>query len=236
MKNKFETKTRIKTYIEGFDNLIAGGFPQGSNILISGGPGTGKTIFSLQYLYNGVKQDKEMGIYFSFEEKKESLLAQAIQFEWDFEKLEKSNKVRVISIGTDDISKNTITDLIEIIKSLKAKRVVIDSITTLSYITPESEGVGGVTEYSIKRFLYSFLAKLKEIEDVTTLIISQKDENISNTIAKYLCDGILNIEYESMGGDYSRTLTIPKMRKTKNDEDLHPLEINSQKGIVIHQL
>ena len=46
---------------------------------------------------------------------------------------------------------------------------------------------------------------------------------------------MINIEYESLGGDFSRQLTIKKMRKTKNDEDLHPMEI-SNKGIIIHNL
>lgn len=227
---------RIKTHIKGFDELIQNGFPNESNILITGTPGTGKTIFSLQYLYNGATQEKEKGIYFTFEEKRESLIQQANQFGWDFDKLEKSNKVRIISIGTEDISKTTIDEIIEIIKNTKTKRVVIDSITTLSYITPQSSEGQSSNEYTIKKFLYSFLSKLKEIENLTAIIISQKDEIVSNSISEYICDGVIDIQYESLGGDYSRNLTIKKMRKTKNDEDLHPMEINSKEGIIIHNL
>jgi circadian clock protein KaiC len=227
---------RIKTHIEGFDDLVEGGFPEGSNVLLTGTPGTGKTIFSLEFLYNGAINDKEKGIYFTFEEKKKSLIEQAKQFNWDFEKLKKSNKLRIIAIGTEDISKNTVEEIIEIIKNTKTKRIVIDSITTLSYITPETTSQLGVNDYSIKKFLYSFISKLKEIEGLTSLIISQKDELVSNTISEYICDGVLDIQYESLGGDYSRNLTIKKMRKTKNDEDLHPLEIKSEKGIIIHNL
>ncbi len=229
-------KKRIKTYIEGFDELIQGGFPQNSNILITGTPGTGKTIFSLEFLYNGSNKEKEKGIYFTFEEKRNSLIEQANQFNWDIEKYEKTDKIKIISIGTDDISENTVEEIIEIIKNTKTTRVVIDSVTTLSYITPETNSKVGVNEYSIKRFLYSFINRLKSIENLTALIISQKDETISNTISEYICDGVINIEYESLGGDYSRNLTITKMRKTKNNEDLHPLEIRNRKGIIIHSL
>ncbi len=230
-----KTDTRVKTHIKGFDELILGGFPKNSNILISGSAGTGKTIFSMQYLYNGATIDNEKGIYFTFEEKKESLIEQANQFGWEIEKLEKKEKIKIISIGTDDISKNTVNDMIEIIKNTKSTRVVIDSITTLSFLTPESMQSGQINNHTIKRFLYSFLTKFKEIPNLTVLFISQKDEKVSDEIATYLCDGVINIDYESLGGDFSRQLTIKKMRKTKNNEDLHPMEI-SNKGIVIHNL
>ena len=226
---------RIQTHIDGFDKLVQGGFPKGSNILLNGAAGTGKTIFSIEFLYNGALNNKEKGIYFTFEEKKNSLFDQAIQFGWDLEKLEKSGKLKVISIGTEDISSDTVSDMLEIIKNSKTKRVVIDSITTLSFLTPENSINGQVSENSVKKFLYTFLTKFKELEDLTVLVISQKDEVVVRALSEYICDGVINIEYESLGGDFSRNLTIKKMRKTKNDEDLHPLEI-SPKGIVIHDL
>lgn len=225
---------RIKTNIKGFDKLIQGGFPEGANILITGTPGTGKTIFSLEYLYNGATKENENGIYITFEEKREALIKQANQFGWDLEKLEKKGKIKIIAIGTDDISKNTVNEILEIVKNTKAKRVVIDSITTLSFITPDIQGIS-INQYAIKRFLYSFLTSFKEIDDLTTIFISQKDEKVSNIPSEYLCDGVIDIEYESLGGDYSRNLTIKKMRQTKNDEDLHPMEI-SKEGIIIHNL
>jgi len=62
---KMEIK-RIKTGIPGLDELVGGGLPAGSCNLISGGPGTGKTIFGLQYLFNGAEND-EAGMYLSFD-------------------------------------------------------------------------------------------------------------------------------------------------------------------------
>jgi KaiC/GvpD/RAD55 family RecA-like ATPase len=229
-------KDKVKTYIEGFDELLNGGFPKGSNILISGTPGTGKTIFSMQYLYNGVVKDNEKGIYFTFEEKREALISQAKQFGWDIEKLEKEGKIKIIPIGTEDISKNTTDEIIEIIQNTKSKRIVIDSISTLAYLSPDSSENISANEYSTKKFLYSFLTKFSQLNDITTLIISQKDDKVSNSVSEYICDGVLSIEYESLGGDFSRSMTITKMRKTKNSEDLHPLEIRDKKGIVVHKL
>lgn len=226
---------RIKTNIPGFDKLVQTGFPKGSSILLSGTSGTGKTIFSLQYIYNGAVKEKEIGIYFTFEEKKESLIAQSKQFGWDLEDMEKKGLIKIISIGTHNIDNKTVEDMLKIIEKTKATRIVIDSITTLSYLTPESTINDYITKYSIKKFLYNFLTKFKDFHNLTSIFISQRDEALSNTIAEYICDGIVHIDYESLGGDYSRNLTIRKMRKTKNDEDLHPLEI-SNKGIVIHDI
>lgn len=225
---------RIKTKITGFDNLLEGGFPENSSILLTGKPGTGKTIFSLQYLINGVKEN-EVGVYFSFEEKKGDLIKQAKQFNWDILSLEETKKMKIISIGFENISVNIINDIFEIINELKAKRVVIDSISTLAFLTSSLSSNSNVNEHYIKTFLYSFMSKFKELKDTQVLFIGQKEEEISNKIASYFCDGIISINYEPMGGEFSRILTIPKMRRTKNDEDLHPMEI-SDCGIIIHNI
>lgn len=125
---------RSKSYIFGFDELVEGGFPGGSSILVNGSPGAGKTIFSLQYLVNGAINDNEKGIYFTFEEKKEALFLQAKQFGWDLEDLEKKGKLKIISIGINLVDKYSVSDMAEIIHDFDAKRVVVDSITTLSFL------------------------------------------------------------------------------------------------------
>jgi len=228
---------RVKTHIKGFDKLIEGGFPKNSINLLAGDAGTGKTIFSLEYLYNIATKDKKNCIYFTFEEKKESLITQAEQFGWNLKKLEKKKKggLKIIDIGYENISKNTIDDILEIITSTKTTSVVIDSITTLAFLAPKNSQTYVSDENEIKKFIYQFLTRLKNITELTSLIISQRDSIASNSVAKYICDGVIEIEYESMGGDYSRSMIIKKMRKTKNDEDIHPLEI-SNKGINVHDL
>ena len=190
-----------------------------------------KTIFSLEYLINGALKDNEVGVYFSFEEKKESLIKQAKQFGWDLEKLEKAKKLRVISLGLEDITTRTVKDLIEIISDLKAKRVVIDSIPTLAYLLVNAETN---TDLQIRKFILQFIAELSET-NTTQILIGQEDDELTTSISKYSCDGVIHLEFESLGGDYSRTLTIPKMRKTKNNEDIHSVEINNT-GIVVHSI
>lgn len=227
MANKLVT--RVNSNIDGFDNLVEGGFPIGSNILVTGTPGSGKTIFSLQYIVNGA-MDGEFGIYFTFEEKKEALFLQANQFGWDLEKLEKKGKLKIVSIGTDDIGENTIGEIVEIITSLKAKRVVVDSVTTLSYLFGD---IFTSRKMDSTKFMYSFITGFSNLKNITTLFISQKDSD-SSRVSEYICDGILNFDSESLGGSYSRNLSVKKMRSTKNDDDLHPFEILDGEGIKIH--
>lgn len=221
---------RTKTNISGFDVLVEGGFPRGSNVLISGTPGSGKTIFSLQYIVEGALNENEFGIYFTFEERKKALITQAQQFGWDLEALEKEGKIKIISIGTDDIDKNTVNEIKEVIKNLKAKRVVIDSITSLTYLVGTAEAT---KEFFLVKFLHSFVTSFNCLENVTTLFISQKSSETS-MIAAYICDGIVNFESESLGGTYSRNLSIKKMRSTKNNDELHPFEIVKEGGINVH--
>ena len=230
---------RVSTGIKGFDSLIEGGFPKGAAILLSGTPATGKTIFALQYLVNGAKDFNENSLYITFEEKRESLKTQAKQFGWNLDELEKKNKLIIRQISPNEISKNTIKEIIELAKECDIKRIAIDSLSTLSINTPSTYmNVNEMNEYTIKRFIYSFVDELKQSDGITSILISQSlnDEDLSrDDVSEFICDGIVHLTFESMGGQFSRSLLVRKMRRTKNDEDIHPLEIGKS-GIVVHNI
>ena len=81
---------RVPTGIPGMDELIEGGFEQGSTVLLTGGAGTGKTTLALQFLYNGAMEANEPGLFITFEEDKESLYRHTARFGWDFKALEEA--------------------------------------------------------------------------------------------------------------------------------------------------
>jgi KaiC/GvpD/RAD55 family RecA-like ATPase len=227
----------VQSGIKGFDQLLGGGFPRERTVLISGTPGTGKTIFALQYIYNGATKYNEKGLYVTLEENSASLKNQALQFGWDFDKLEKKGQVKILDIAPRDIKENTGRDIASIARKGGYNRLVIDSISALAINTPNTFGsIMEVTELFTKRFMYTFIRELEESGATSLLIAQGTDGSISSDgVSEFICDGVINIKYESLGGDYSRYITIRKMREVKHDEDIHPLEIRNT-GIVIHTL
>ncbi len=227
----------VRTDIPGFDELLGGGFPRGGNTLVTGVPGTGKTIFALQFIYNGATTFNEKGLVVTFEENAASLKKQAQQFGWNFDLLEKQGKVKILDIPVSDIKESTVREIIKIVERDNYSRLVIDSLSALAINTPNTFGsVTDVTEIFIKRFIYHFINELRT-SGATSLLISQAAEGqlSSDGVSEFVSDGIIYIKHESLGGDFSRHLIIRKMRKVKNDEDIHPMEI-SKNGIVIHNL
>jgi len=82
---------KAPTGIAGFDEISRGGLPRGRTTLIVGGPGSGKTIFSLQFLVNGARFYKAPGIFVAFEETSKRIVANAESFDWRLTELRRKN-------------------------------------------------------------------------------------------------------------------------------------------------
>src|SRR3989344_1128990 len=118
---------KIKSGIKGLDQLIDGGFLESHSILVCGAPGTGKTIFGLQFLHNGVKEENANGLYVCIEDHLPKLKFYASQFGWDFDKLHKSKKVGFLEVPIDQRGFKIVDAIAEKAKEINAKRIVIDS-------------------------------------------------------------------------------------------------------------
>jgi circadian clock protein KaiC len=248
---------RIKTGVKGFDGLVKGGFPSASTVLVTGSPGTGKTIFGLQFLYHGALKYNEKGLYITFEQTEEALKTQAKLFGWDLESLLKKGKIEIMHIPTREIDQETGKMIVDKLLKNRVKRLVIDSITTLAVNAPIYTFMTDATlidvakgrsvfsppimgDFLIKRFLYGFIDDMKNVDHCTTLLISESPEKANylsrDTVSEFVCDGLILITFESMGGEFSRNLIVRKMRHTKNDDDVHPLEINEKEGLIVHSI
>ena len=146
------TMKRTHTGIKGLDNLIEGGIPEGWVVLLTGPTGTGKTIFAVQYLYNGYIDYNEPGVYISLEEDVQDILKVMSSFGWDLNSLQKEKKLVMINAipkkspdATEYVIKAPLfsrtysfesicTLLEEKITEINAKRVVIDGLSALTLL------------------------------------------------------------------------------------------------------
>lgn len=223
----------VPSGIPGFDKLIGGGFNQDSVNLIAGGPGCGKTILCLQFLWNGLVKYNEPGLFISFEENLADLKKDAKSFGWDFDKYIEQGMCNFIYYHAYEV-RDIHNELERQIRSVGAKRVVIDS-TSVYGMTLE-------TPFEVRKGLFDLTRVLKE-QGCVSLLTTEVVERGDNSGYKYsrfgvedfLSDSIILINFESMGGAYARTLIVRKMRRTKNDEDVHPLEITDH-GLVVHDI
>ena len=236
---------RVPTGIEGFDELVEGGFPENSVILLAGTPGTGKSIFSLEYIYNGAISG-DAGVYITFEQTINDLKEQALQFRWDFENLDDRVKLKeIVALSMEDVMK-TINKLV---KEIGAKRLVIDSFTGMLALLSVHEfieadmlagrggnvGIAPPTRGVLKNKVWTIFKQFKDL-NCTTLIPIEipvgTDRLTDDGVTEFLSDGVVVLRSSPMGIMGKRTLTIHKMRKTRVDPAPRGFDF-TESGIVV---
>jgi KaiC/GvpD/RAD55 family RecA-like ATPase len=208
---------KIATGILGLDKLIGNGYEQGSINLVTGKTGTGKSIFSMQFLIAGAKM-KEKGLFVTTEESGDYLRKQAESIGWDLSALDKQGYLKIIPFEPFDID-TLMTKIVDAVRLFGAKRVVIDSLSMFELYIEEP--------YKIRKAMFKFLERLKEI-GLTTIVtaeIPEDSNNLSRTgVIEFLVDSVIVLQYLSIA-KYKRSLMIRKMRTSKHSMDIHPFEI-----------
>ena len=94
---------KLPTGIEGFDDVCHGGLPIGRSTLIGGTSGTGKTVFSLHFLHNGIAHFDEPGIFVTFEESPLDILRNAASFSWNLQEMVEQDKLFILGLASPDL-------------------------------------------------------------------------------------------------------------------------------------
>ncbi len=243
---------RCSTGISGFDDMVEGGFVRGSMILLTGVPGTGKTIFGLQFIYNGAVNG-ENGVYVCVESSPEVIKAQALRLGMNFDDLEKDNKVSFIRFPYDGSKFGFLKVVDQEVKRIGAKRMVFDNLATLNirlgkYVSlwgNEDDTVAGqssqiaasaVESVGKERLAHSVIEQLRTMGTTTLLITFGNDDQrasvTSDEVSEFLCDGIVQLYNLPIGIRYERSLRIGKMRNTNNSPYIHSFDITG-KGIIV---
>src|SRR3989344_515074 len=242
--------SRTATGIDGFDGLVEGGFPRNSSVLISGAPGTGKTTFALQFIYNGIKKFKENAVYVTMEEPIENLKATAKRFGMDFEEMDKKGSIIFLRHHSRD--KDLLSRIREAVEINKAKRLVIDSLASLMTYAPFNSSIKSgenIMEYGkdiivmpavigenmSRVFIHNLIDDLRTL-GCTTLLTTELGQDgrwlSRDSVSEFVCDGVIVMSTLTLTGEIGRSLTIRKMRMTKHTLDVHGLAINNN-GIKI---
>ena len=225
---------RLRTGVEGFDPLIRGGIPRGFFVAVVGEPGTGKTIFSIHFIAQGIREG-DKNIYVTTEESKESIIKQAAMFGFDFEEALARKQLVIIDalMGPRDdpwsIGELNVEALVN--KVIEAKRylgygrarLVVDSMSAFWLDKP---AMARKYSYYVKRVLYRW--------DFTALLISQYAVTTSLGFGfgiEHVADGIIRFRKSILRGELRRYVIIEKMRQTEHSLKMHEIEIKDGKGM-----
>jgi circadian clock protein KaiC len=239
-----ENIQRTKSGIEGLDKALNGGFPKGNIVLVSGGAGTGKSTLAMQYLINGAKLFGEKGLYISTEQTRKEIMKTAASFGWDLESLEASHMIKIVYFDVIE-TENFLGKIYDLYTTFQPKRVIIDSLTTLSdslLVTGMDKG----RSYSMvnvaenvtpipqserivsKALLYHLMKKLR-LFDSTVLLTSELHEDqktlSADGISEFICDGVLVLHHLGVGSAEFRSMLIRKMRYSSHNKEYIPYEI-----------
>jgi circadian clock protein KaiC len=218
---------RLKTGVLGLDPLVQGGLQTGDFIVLVGGIGTGKTIFACEYVYNGILKSGEPAVFATFEEDVNSVKRNMLQFGMDLESLEREGTLKILDMETlqgKGIAAN-IDMLMSALDKIKAKRLVVDSLTGLMRGTREKFEYG---------FLMHLIYKSLKRDGVTTLMtVSSPTDGEMGGLEEFVADGVFQLEsYITEEMEMRTRFIIRKLRGTDHSRKYHSVAF-TPKGVEI---
>jgi len=223
---------RVRTGIPGFDELLGGGFlPQSAN-LIEGAPGTGKSTLGMQFIHHGIAACGEPGLILTFEELPEQYYRDALSYGWDFRRMEREGKLRVV-MTSPEVSKADLEKVggrIErMIREIGAQRILVDSLSHFERLA------GNAVE--LRSLAYGFVNSLKR-EGMTVVLTREsstllgEDDN-NNDMLAFLVDSYTLLRYVEIDSAVQKALLVLKMRGSNHDKGIRQFEITGR-GIEVH--
>lgn len=225
---------KVKIGIAGLDHMLNGGLVAGRSYLITGGPGAGKTILSMQFLLEGAA-NKEKGVYIALEERGAELIEDMGVFGWDLHNIKIIDTIqepdtKTWSLRSDSVVSKpdmTLSNLVSMIEkkieTYNATRIVLDSITTIRMLY-ESEIAARKDILSLMNFLNtSGCTSLLTVESPLTDRIGMEE---------FLASGVIKLHMINKEGETVNAISVEKMRGMAFDKHMRPMKITN-KGIEV---
>jgi len=216
---------RIPSGIPGLDEMIEGGFPFPSVILVSGTAGTGKTTFGLKFLCEGAANGEKGLFITTLSEPTQWMLRFASQF--DFMRQDYFGKeIEYMDLGASmrEMDSSQLLEAIEErIAEVIPQRIVIDPVTV----------VGTMLRGDYRTFLFDMANRLKNWNATTVLTGEVAPGELYPPEISYAVDGIVLLMYSEEGGSRRKYLEVLKMRGTNHSTGKQSIDVTRTNGIVV---
>jgi len=224
-----KTIQKCPTGITGFDQITEGGLPRNRTTLITGSPGSGKTLWGIDFVVAGATKYNEPGVFISFEETVEELYEDVASVNLDLRGLVSQKKIHLEHIilerrdiqETDFDLEGIFIRLEHAIDSLGAKRVVLDSIESL---------FAGLTDLGILRVEVKRLFRWLRDKKVTTIITSEPGKGLYSRhgIEEYISDCLLFLDNRVSEQISIRRIRVVKYRGSSHGTNEYPFVIDEE--------
>lgn len=219
--------TKAPTGIEGLDEISGGGLPAGRPTLVCGAAGCGKTMLAAEFLVNGAMKFDEPGVFMMFEESADELADNMRSLGFDLRKLQRSKRVAVDSVRVDRSAMQETGEfeldglflrLGAAIDSVKAKRVVLDTIEAL---------FGGISNHAIVRSELRRLFGWLKDRGVTAVITAERGSATLTRygLEEYVADCVILLDHRVTEQVSTRRLRIVKYRGSRHGTNEYPFLI-----------
>jgi circadian clock protein KaiC len=230
MEQLKKSLSKTRSGIAGLDEITGGGLPTGRPTLICGAAGCGKTLFSLEFIVKGALEFDEPGVFMAFEEKAEELAINVASLGFDLDRLQRDKKIKVdyVHVERSEIEETGEYDLDGLfirlgyaIDSIKAKRVVLDTIENL---------FTGLSNMAILRAELRRLFQWLKEKGVTAIITGEKGEGFLTRqgLEEYVSDCVILLDHRVINQISTRLLRIVKYRGSVHGTNEYPFLIDEQ--------
>ncbi len=224
-------RRRLSSGIPELDKMMGGGILEGDSVLVSGPSGTGKSAMATHFLAEGLRRG-EPGIAAIFEERPRGYAARASSFGLDLETPRKNGKLEMLYLRPLDLSVDeTMQEILDAVKRLKAKRLVIDSLVGF-----EMALAPGFRE-DFRESLYRMIAALTGagVTILTTVEIEDSFNSFefSHYTISFLTDDIIRMRYVEIDGQLRKVIVVVKMRGGNHSKDIREYVITKEGVVVI---
>ncbi len=216
----------IKTGTQGLDHVLKGGLRKNCTLLITGAPGTGKTIMALQFIYYGAKDSNENGIFITTEDNLDDLRQNANNLGMDIKTMESKGKIFFVQKPLTTLKGGiaSIKGLLDAIKKNNIKRVALDSLIFFDYLYPRFNS----NRMEFRRQVLMFIQQLKKT-GVTFLAVSERSvtdfDRLTYDMMDFVFEGFIVLSRIRKGSYFERVLTVAKVRGQDHSLDVYPITI-----------